>query len=676
MTEARAAARTADYLPIAAYGIIGDCHTAALVGTDGSIDWFCPERFDSPAVFCRLLDARLGGYLSVTPAGRFDAQRRYREGTNILETTFTAGGDQARLTDFMPLRERTPGEAPGRGSSGRICRLVEALAGAPTLTVRFKPTFAYAETPARLAQRAGGLLATPADGPAESLALACPELDWQAGADGAWQADLHLAAGERLWLVLAHVRAGDDPDKGLAALAALAAHATRDAVDLLAATARYWQDWSDRCTYHGPYRAEVLRSALALKLLTYAPSGAIVAAPTTSLPEHVGGVRNWDYRYTWLRDASLLLYALLTLNYHAEATDFFAWLRRTQEADPTALPQIMYTVDERRDLPERTLDYLSGYRDSRPVRVGNAASRQLQLDIFGEVLTAADLRFGKPSDDLPEGWWPAEPPGRLTWSVLRGLVEQAAERWQEPDEGIWEVRGGPQRFLYSRLMCWAAIDRGLHLAEAYRLPAPTDVWSKARAAIRNAILTEGYNAKVGAFTQALGSSTLDASALVIPRLGFLPPTDPRVRSTIERIRADLTQDGLVYRYRAADGLPGGEGAFFPCSFWLAEAEGLGGWLERAHDQFAGLLRRANDLGLFSEEIDPATGALLGNFPQGFSHAALINAAVNLAKAGVHGPEHAPETQAERAPRAHRAARAGRGSGGWQAEITQSTHGEE
>ena len=429
-------------------------------------------------------------------------------------------------------------------------------------------------------------------------------------------------------------------------------------------TLDYWREWADDCTYRGPYREQVVRSALVLKLLTYEPSGALVAAPTTSLPEQVGGQRNWDYRYTWLRDSSLTLYALLTIGYVDEAADFRRWLEDTVGFDSTAAPQIMYGIDGRRELPEQTLSHLEGYRGSRPVRIGNGAADQRQLDIYGVILRSAALHYQHGSDPPREGEPPTDSERRASptprdWQVLRSLVDKAAEHWGEPDRGIWEVRGGPQPFVYSKLMCWSALDVGIRLAQQHGLDAPVQSWRQSRAQIRAAILDQGFNRQLGAFVQALGSSTLDASALMIPRVGFLPATDPRVRSTVARIQRDLTRDGLVFRYRAPDGLPGDEGTFTLCSFWLANALALAGQLDEAQALFEHVLGQANDLGLLAEEIDPMTGEQLGNFPQAFSHMALIGTAVDLASAAEHGAERTAQTEAERARRASRSAMADR-----------------
>jgi alpha,alpha-trehalase len=641
------------YAPISDYALIGDCHSAALIARDGSVEWFCPGRFDAPAVFCRLLDVNKGGYFRTAPTGAFSVERRYRGPTNVLETTFSVQGGRVRATDLMPIHQRASSrQGYDVGATHRLLRLLEGLEGDVELGLEFKPTFDYARARTEIEPRDGG----GAIGRAGSryLTLACAGVQLEADGRGGLSGRLRLRAGEQRWVVLTHA---EDPDRAEEALLPVRCE------EQFARTIRYWEGWAEHCTYRGPYRDQVLRSALVLKLLTYEPTGAVVAAPTTSLPENVGGERNWDYRYTWLRDSSLILYALLTIGYGDEAADYIHWLEQTIGSDPTRKPQIMYGIDGEWKLPEQLLDHLEGYRGSRPVRIGNAAANQRQLDIFGEVARAAALHYRHGSNDPHEGQTAdgsrrRQHPSHEGWDLLRELIERAAEHWDESGSGIWEVRGGPQPFLYGKLMCWAALDSGVRLARDHGLEAPVDRWERTREQIRQAILERGYDAHLGAFTQAFGSSTLDASALVIPRIGFLPPTDPRFRSTVEQIRRHLTRDGLVYRYRTEDGLAGGEGTFTLCTFWLVDALALGGRLEEAHELFQRTVGYANDLGLLAEEIDPDNSEQLGNFPQGFSHLALIGAAVNLAKAARHGPEDQAETEGERAGRAGPAASEG------------------
>jgi len=635
------------YRPISAYALIGDCHTAALVSDHGSIDWYCPTRFDAPAVFCRLLDDQRGGLFQIAPPPPFSTRRRYVEASNVLETTFATAHGRVRLTDLLPVQRRTADHAGYDVSScGRILRRVEALAGDAEVELRFRPTFDFARpNVGELAATAFGALARHGQ---QQLELHCPGVELTADGQGGLQGRLRLGAGEQCWIVLSDLcqaegREPPDPDQ---------------CQEQLAQTLEYWQEWAESCTYRGPYRDQVLRSALALKLLTYEPTGALVAAPTTSLPEDLGGERNWDYRYTWLRDSSLILFALLTVGYEEEAQDFIQWLEGVTQRDPHRPLQVLYTVDGEREVPERTLDHLAGYACSRPVRVGNAAASQRQFDIYGSVLNAAELHYrahGLRDQRHQAGLLCPTPE---VWALLRDLVEQAAQRWEEPDNGIWEVRGRQQQFLYSRLMCWAALDRGIRLAQAHQLPAPLARWQRIREEIRAAILERGYDRRLGAFTQAFGSQALDASALAIPRIGFLPATDPRVRSTVERIRQALTQNGLVYRYCTDDGIAGGEATFALCSFWLVDALALQGRLDEATELFERVIGYANDVGLLSEEIDPVQGLLLGNFPQGFTHLGLIQSAVLLAQAARHGPEEEAQSEADRAGRAGRAAAGG------------------
>ena len=647
MSQSNPGTQGQSYQPISSYAIIGDCHTAALVGQDGAIDWYCPHRFDEPAVFCRLLDAGKGGFYSISPSGAFSATRHYLDETNILRTVFTAGGAQSALTDFMPVhRRKADRRGYDVGTSRRILRLVEAISGDVELVVRFHPTMNYGRSPTTLKVVHDSIAVATNEG--QYLSLACPGhgLSFATDDAGGLSASLSLRAGERRWLVLTD---SDDPDR------AVELPEPSQCEEQLSRTTSYWKQWAGACTYQGPYRDMVLRSALTLKLLTYEPTGAIVAAPTTSLPEEIGGVRNWDYRYAWLRDSALILSALLTTGYEEEAADFFEWLQETHKKDPTPEPQVLYGIDGRDDIPETTLDNLAGYRDSRPVRVGNGAALQTQHDIYGEILTAASLYFelkiGEGADSV--GSSPSRRSLSNDWPLLRSLVQRAAELWQQPDNGIWETRGGLQHFLYSRLMCWAALDRGIRLASEYSLPAPLDEWLNIRKAIEQTILGAGYDVRLGAFTQATDSPALDASALIIPRVGLLPPTDSRIQSTVRRIQSELTRGGLVYRYTAQDGLPGSEAAFLTCTFWLVDVLATSGQFDAADDLFKHAAGYANDVGLMSEEVEPSTRELLGNFPQGFSHMALINAAVNLANAQRHGPEEQPETEVERARKTRR-----------------------
>jgi GH15 family glucan-1,4-alpha-glucosidase len=620
--------RHGEYRPIRDYALIGDAHTAALVSGDGSIDWLCWPRFDSPAVFCRLLDRGKGGHFRVGPAeARAAVSRAYVEGTNVLATLFSTDEGRFRLTDLMPverLNQRHEGE--DIASHYRVLRLLEGLSGEAEVEVSFRPTFDYARAEAAFHHCEGGVVA---QNDSESLALSCPA-PFREDASGGVSARFSVAAGQRVWVALTYLAGDERPPLSIPQI---------DADLELEQTLEYWREWSETCTYSGPYEQLVRRSALVLKLLTYEPTGALVAAPTTSLPEELGGVRNWDYRFTWLRDSALILYALQLLGYHEEATDFFGWL------DGLCIPcgnelQIMYRIDGGSHLPERTLEHLEGYRGSRPVRVGNGAFDQKQLDIYGEVIDAAYLYHERARRPVrPE-----------LWDTLRHMADQTVARWREPDHGIWEVRGGPRHFLYSKLLCWVALDRVVRMASGGGLPGDVSLWERTREEIRAAILEEGYDEEAGAFTQAFGEQALDACALVIPQVGFLPANDPRVLSTVERIREQLTSHGLVYRYLTEDGLPGGEATFALCSFWLVDCLAEAGRVGEARALFEKVAGYANDLGLLAEEIDPVSAELLGNFPQGFTHLGLIRSALHIARAEALGPAGRAENQAERAGR--------------------------
>ena len=600
------AGEAAAYLPIRDYALIGNAETAALVGSNGSIDWFCHPRFDSPAMLCKLLDAARGGSFSIRPVGAWTVERQYAGPTAVLRTVFKASEGVVRLTDFMPRRD-----AGGAATCLPILRLVEGLGGTVELEVRFHPTLQFAAVPTALAVREGGALARGGDSTVSCWAPVPLRPDGRGGLT----ARRCVREGERRWFGLG----GAVADEGTPAML------REDEADRpLQHTPRLWEDWSGRCTCSGPYAGMVLRSAVTLKLLTYEPTGAVVAAPTTSLPEEIGGTRNWDYRYAWLRDAALILHALQSLGQTAEAVAFFRWLEQ-QCIECLGDVQIMYAVDGDPELLEELLTHLEGYRGSRPVRVGNAASLQRQLDIYGEVLDAAHFyvrRIGAARPELPE--------------VLWLMANRAAEHWHEPDRGIWEVRGGSRHFLHSKLYCWVAVDRGLQMQKLICSRGDVAAWERAHREIREAILAHGWDEGLGAFVQAFGEPVLDASALLLPLVGFLPATDPRCRSTVARIRERLTSHGLVYRYLPADGLPGGEGAFLLCSLWLVDNLTLAGQLEEAHALYEQILGCANDVGLFSEEVDPISRELLGNFPQGFTHLGVIRSAVLLGEQGSSG----------------------------------------
>jgi GH15 family glucan-1,4-alpha-glucosidase len=598
------------YRPISDYALIGNTFTAALVAPDGAIDWCCLPHFDSGAVFWRLLDARRGGCFRVGPVAPCDARRHYLEDSAVLVTEFEDAAGHVRLTDCMPappLRDAEP--VPHAPRYRMLLRRIEGLRGRMEIELLFKPGVDFGRQPTRLQPAPGGCSAIAAE---QSLHLTvAPGVPLQAH-DGAVRARLQVQAGQVMWVVLSHD--GDAPAAGL----------PEDPARLLEETLRHWRDWCLQCSYRGPYEAEVALSARVLKLLTFTPTGAIVAAPTTSLPERIGGVRNWDYRFCWLRDSALVLHSLLSIGYENAADRFFQWLTALWRPDRRL--QIMYRLDAGEHLPEVVLPHLEGYCGSRPVRVGNGAARQVQLDIYGHLLDAA--------------WVYLEGRGTAVREelarVLAFLADEAARHWRQPDQGLWEMRREPSHHVSSKLMCWVALDRALKLAQAGRLRGDTALWQREREAIRQAIHTHGFNPRLGAFTQTLGGETLDASVLMMSIVGFLPATDPRMRSTVTCIREHLTQRGLVYRYQGRDGFDDGEGSFAICSFWMVDNLALLGRVDEARALFEHLLSFASDLGLLSEEIEPADGRLLGNYPQGYTHLALIRSAQTIARAG-NGP---------------------------------------
>jgi len=596
-----------DYQPIAEHGLIGDLHTVALVDTDGRIDWYCCPRFDSPSVFASLLDDERGGHYTIRPADPgWSAKQLYFPDTNVLITRFLSEDGVGEIEDFMPVGEHRDGGEHRQ----RIVRRVVAVRGKVRFELECRPAFDYGRAKHTTESHFFGVLFTSSDC---TIALES-STELLLDGDGA-VAEFELDAGETATFVLEHVPSGAYHPHG---------HSHEEMRDLVRATVRFWRDWLSQSTYRGRWREMVNRSALTLKLLTYAPTGAIVAAPTTSLPEQLGGSRNWDYRYVWIRDAAFSLYALLRLGFREEAEAFMNWLMarfRESEADGDSGPlQVMYAVDGTRELPEVELDDLVGYRDSAPVRIGNGAAGQLQLDIYGELVDSIYLfdRYGDPI--VSE-----------SWTDLCRVVEWVCQNWERPDEGIWETRGGRQRFTYSRLMCWVAIDRAVRIARDRGLPGDIVAWMHTRDQIYLWIMEHGWNEERQAFVQHEGSDVLDASLLMMPLVKFVAPKDPRWLSTLDAIGEELVSDSLVYRYNveaSPDGLRGDEGTFSICSFWYVEALARAGRLEDARLAFEKMLTYANHLGLFSEEIGP-TGELLGNFPQAFTHLALISAAVNL-----------------------------------------------
>jgi GH15 family glucan-1,4-alpha-glucosidase len=587
------------YAPVSDYGVVGDLHTAALIGKQGSVDWLCLPRFDSPSAFGALIDERHGGRWLVGPRGPSTSEQRYLPGTNVLVTAFRLEqGGVLEVTDFMPV-------GPARGRFVELHRRVRCTRGSVDIHVEFEPRFGYGIHQSTLHARRGGVLATDDDDDVLTIASP-PELAWEL-TNGRATGHGTLAADQEMWLVL---RSDDDE------VHPLGEYRSQEKLD---ATAQWWDNWSSQLEYHGPFRQEVERSALALKLCCYEPTGAIVAAPTTSLPESPGGTRNWDYRYVWLRDAAFVLFALGRLGCRAETDAFMAFLKRvTRRADSRHL-QIMYAVDGDRRMPETVLEHLEGYRGARPVRVGNAAAGQFQLDVYGELLEAAFLWHGNRA--VTEG----------LWKTLRQLVNWTADHWRDPDSSIWEPRGDARHYVVSKVLAWVALDRGARMAEALRLPGDVARWRAEAELLRTQVLERGWDPARGTFVQTYGEPQLDAGVLLIPKVQFLDFRDPRVASTLAAVRRELASpcEELIYRYRTPDGLPGEEGAFVICSFWMIQTLALAGDAVTADRLFRLLLRRASPLGLYGEEIDPNTGEHLGNYPQALSHAALINTAVIL-----------------------------------------------
>ncbi|HEX5468166.1 MAG TPA: glycoside hydrolase family 15 protein [Gaiellaceae bacterium] len=592
------------YLPIAEHGIMGDLHTIALTATDGTIDWYCCPSFDSPSVFASILDSENGGYYRISPAKEgWTPKQLYFPDTNVLITRFLSPDGVGEIQGFMPIEE-----ASDEAHRHRLVRRVEGVRGEMRFRVEMYPRFNYGRDEHEIVQYEHGVVFR-----SPTLCLALQATTPIACDEQGIHAEFTVRAGASVTFVLERVARDYVPR-------AYSEEENRDAYE---ETIAFWRRWLSQSHYRGRWREMVNRSALTLKLLTYSPTGAIVAAPTTSLPEQIGGTRNWDYRYTWVRDAAFSLYALLRLGFTDEAEAFTGWLwdrvlrRRETETGPL---QIMYGIDGRSELTEGILEHFEGYRGSRPVRIGNAAYNQLQLDIYGELIDSVYL-FNKYG----------EPIAHESWVEISRIVDWICTAWDQPDEGIWEVRGGRQNFTYSRLMCWVAIERAIRIARQRGLPADLDAWRAARDAIYHQIMTRCWNEKRGAFVQHFDTDVLDASLLLMPLVKFIAPTDPRWLSTLDAITKELVSDSLVYRYNARaapDGVAGEEGTFSICSFWYVEALARAGRLSEARLAFEKMLTYGNHLGLYSEEIGP-TGEQLGNFPQAFTHLALISAAVNL-----------------------------------------------
>ncbi|MCA1831364.1 MAG: glycoside hydrolase family 15 protein [Actinomycetota bacterium] len=591
------------------YALIGDCHSAALVGKDGAIDWACFPRFDSPAAFAKILDEARGGSFSVTAVGTREVRRAYLEGTNVLETRFTCETGELEVVDCMPIERSDPADTRAVRSHASIMRRIRCVAGDVDVAVAVAPRFEYGSFVPRFRLTAPTAAEIVGGADAMYVHSTHPLAATESAIEGRWR----MHAGEEAWIDSVWRPSHDPKIQHGDPLRYRVEGARR-----LNATVDFWRTWIARCGYEGEYLAAVQRSALALKALTYAPSGAVIAAPTTSLPEHIGGGRNWDYRYTWIRDATLTLTALFVLGYTEEADAFKQWLERTGAGRPQDL-QIMFGIGGERSLPEFEVLHLAGHRASAPVRVGNGAVKQMQLDSYGQILEAAWL-YGKAGGELTPD----------NWQFILGLADIVCERWRKPDQGIWEIRDEPRHFVHSKLNCWIALDRAVRIATARGEPDVAEGWARERDEIREFLLTKA--APDGWFHQAVDFPVADASTLLVSASGFLPTNDALVLKTLEQVRATLEKDGLMYRYRADDGLEGGEGAFLLCSFWLLDCLIFAGRIEESHALLQRLLGFANDVGLFAEEVDPSNGELLGNFPQAFSHMALVTSCAHLAAA--------------------------------------------
>lgn len=585
-------------MKIEEYAVIGDMHTIALVGSNGSIDWLCLPRFGSEACFAALLGIEGNGCWKISPVEeKFSSKRHYQGDSLILESEYSTEKGKARVIDFMPINGRVR----------EVIRIVEGIEGSVAMTMRLIVRFDYGKTvPWVRHLDEGGMIAV-----AGPNALTLRTMVPLRGEELSTIADFTVSAGERKTFVLSWHLSHEEVSLQVASVDAA-----------LDETRNHWVAWAARCGYRGPWREAVVRSLITLKALTYNPTGGIMAAATTSLPEHIGGVRNWDYRFCWLRDATFSLYSFMTAGYVDEARAWSNWLLRAVAGDPSQL-QIMYGAAGERTLSEIELPHLIGYENSRPVRIGNAASEQFQLDVYGEVMDAMHLaRSSGIKTDAQ------------SWRLQLHLVKFVMEHWKDPDEGIWEIRGPRRHFTHSKVMAWVALDRAVKAVEQFGLKGDLATWMALRTEMHDDICRQGFSPQRNAFTQSYGASELDASLLMMPLVGFLPASDPRIVSTVDLIQRELLVGGLVQRYETSasgnvDGLPPGEGTFLPCSFWLADCLYLMGRLKEARDLYERLLAVRNDLGLLAEEYDPKAKRLLGNFPQAFSHVCLVNTAYNL-----------------------------------------------
>jgi GH15 family glucan-1,4-alpha-glucosidase len=605
--QRRRASVNTSYPPISDYGFIADCHAAALVSKCGSIDWCCLPRLDSPSCFGRLIDWQKGGYCRIQPVGEYRVSRRYIPDTLVLETVYTAETGEVRMLDCMTMRKG--GEHhPHR----QILRVLQGMRGNIKLSVDIAPVFDYGEVKPWIRKRDGHFIAL---GSSNGLLISGDrslEMRHRHHLEGVWEVPADRCARlSILWR-----RPEDLEDNQVS---------PPDAEELdrrLEETIHWWEEWSRSNSIGGRYAKQMRRSAIILKGLSHAPTGAIAAAATTSLPEQVGGSRNWDYRFSWIRDSYFTIRSLAELGYRKEADGFRRFVERTVAGSADEI-QVLFGVGGERHLVEYELPSAEGYRNSRPVRIGNAAESQTQLDVYGELLGLAwiwQTQGQSPDDDY--------------WEFLAHLVHRAARYWSEPDQGIWEMRGPPRHFVHSKAMCWSALDRGIRLAEELGRKAPLGDWKDARDRIRRAIEGQGYDRRRGVFMQAFGHPQMDASLLLLPHTGFVDYRDERMLRTTDAVQSELEKDGLLLRYASgSDGMEGSEGAFCCCSFWLAECLAYQGRLDRARDIFERVLGTANDLGIYSEEYDPKAGEMLGNFPQGLSHLSLIAAAVAIKKCG-------------------------------------------